>query len=779
MSVLNDRHGAPKMVMRTRDEAGFEALKESQATETRRMRRIDRRLDPTGVSSELASVIRGRPLDPRQAGVLHEEDILRSPSPHPPDPEPGPLQETEQKPLPDMAKMARLLATPLIREDRKDRFTLDPDSGHCRNLYWMVFVCSLYTVFAEPYLLVLEHYSADWKHNAPGFFIFLSGAIEIFFLFDLVAGPFKGYHKNEIGAAGWKTELKLERTSLNYLQTWFVVDLLSRMCPVQLAVFGMNHKFRSIDALFVFSVLKLLMIMRVYDGFSSLVSRDLSLYRRVGIAKALLMGTTTVHWLACAWLIVLAQSSMASEHAAETAAGSFNNSCFDRSALVLNNSREGQYLCSYYITMQSLTTTAYGDISATGFADRAFFIVVMVLGISLVYLSFVASFGSASSSDELVFIHERNRLVDFMQTRSLPADILEDTKAFYQHRWNLSKGYIDLNQLKKLPPFVSVPAFHHLYSGIRHHVNFLMRPKEDIFFWNFLIERMEYEAYMPGDTIRRADDPSHFDSIFIILHGIVEEIHVDTGYVFRRHSGPSWFGEVEEISGRKRVAAIRAAAVCDLFVLNLSAIRSLFSMPTFKDFKLKLTKCCQERIYSPGVARWKHYLDKHKKNIHKLVENMVQPPPPWPKRPMLDGDKTICSTPKRSSTAGSERTRHVHSLFNSMYSPIQSMQGTPDLQHPSANRKGGNARSEDLYRQNWRDKAGVGEAAEGGGASVPLDTADSYHHDIIDLPNVPQTLSSSAKAKKSRPPVLDRVPGLPLAAQKSKSDPSALDAGWG
>ena len=174
MSVLNDRHGAPKMVMRTRDEAGFEALKESQATETRRLRRIDRRLDPTVVSSELASVIRGRPLDPRQAGVLHEEDILRSPSPHPPDPEPGPLQETEQKPLPDMAKMARLLATPLIREDKKDRFTLDPDSGHGRNLYWMVFVCSLYTIFAEPYLLVLEHYCADWKHNAPGFFVFLS-----------------------------------------------------------------------------------------------------------------------------------------------------------------------------------------------------------------------------------------------------------------------------------------------------------------------------------------------------------------------------------------------------------------------------------------------------------------------------------------------------------------------------------------------------------------------------------------------------------------------------
>jgi hypothetical protein len=162
---------------------------------------------------------------------------------------------------------------------------------------------------------------------------------------------------------------------------------------------------------------------------------------------------------------------------------------------------------------------------------------------------------------------------------------------------------------------------------------------------------------------------------------------------------------------------------------------------------------------------------------------MVQPPPPWPKRPMLDGDKTISATPKRSSTAGSERTQHVHSLFNSMYSPIHSMQGTPDLQHPSANRKGGNeggkARVQDLCRQNLRDKAGVGEAAEGGGASVPLDTADSYHHDIMDLPNVPQTVSSSAKARKSRPPVLDRVPGMSLAAQKSKSDPSALDAGWG
>ena len=49
-----------------------------------------------------------------------------------------------------------------------------------------------------------------------------------------------------------------------------------------------------------------------------------------------------------------------------------------------------------------------------------------------------------------------------------------------------------------------------------------------------------------------------------MLKGVVEEIHPGTGFVFEQYQGMSWFGEVEEITGRKRGAAIRVVKTLSL-----------------------------------------------------------------------------------------------------------------------------------------------------------------------------------------------------------------------
>jgi len=656
-----------RTLARSLDAAGLDALKEALANETRRERRVDRRKEAVVVAHELAGVVRGPPLDPRQAGVLREVDI-RAPSPPPSPPLKPPLSQplnhTEQEER-EWVQAARQRNAMLSMksvfadfESRGSKYVLDPDSRLACALHWTTFVFCLYTVFAEPYLLVLEHYTTDWQTNAPGFFVFLSVTSELFFFCDLFVGPFKGYKWLVPGGVGWKKELNLDRTLHRYATTWFALDLPSRMCPVQLAIFAANYTFQSssIHALFVFSIMKLLMVVRIYDVLTSFIDQDIRYHRRVGLAKASLLAMTTIHWLACAWLIALARSTFGSENAADAAAGSFLDGCQERSILVDNNTITGQYLCSYYRIMQTVTTTAYGDMPATGFADRAFTLVCMLLGAALLYTSFVASLGSATGSDELDFIHQHNTLMDFIQFRSLSLDIMDDARSFYQHRWNSSRGFVDLHQLKKLPPNMRVPAFHHLYSYLRKDICFFqVRPPEDIFFWNFLIESFEHSTYMPGDVIRRCDDPEHYDALFIMLHGVVEEVHSDTGYIYRRHQGASWFGEVHEITGRKRGAALQVVEICDVLELDVSAIKSLFTMSTFKDFRKVLKDTCIARINLPGVARWKFYFHKHKKAILKIAKKIPQPAAPWPRTINWDEELGTASTKEHFSDGGGRR----------------------------------------------------------------------------------------------------------------------------
>jgi len=794
------------------DQSGLEALAETLAVETRRERRADRRQAPAAVAAELAAALRGPPLDPRQAGVVREED-LRPPTPprEPTPPRSAPRSRPstappEEDPLAREARRRDLLARWRARfdhlEDSGSRYVLDPASRLGHALHWATFACAAYTVVAEPYLLALQHYVADWRDTAPGLVVFLSVASELFLLLDLFGGAFKGYFWLAPGGMGWKKEMHLERTAAHYARTWLGIDLLSRVCPVQLAVWASNHRFQSVDGLFVFSVLKLLMVARVYDGLSSLVNRDLSFYRLVGLAKAAVTAATAVHWFACAWLIVLARSTFGSEHAAEAAAGVFPDSCHSRAALVVNNTVTAQYFCSYYRAVQKVTTVAYGDMPATGFADRAFTMGCMFLGSALLYLSFVNTLGAAANSDELDYIHQRNSVVDFMKYRSLAVEIVQDTQSFYQHRWTLSRGLVDLEKLRQIPPQMRVHAFHCIYPDLRESISFFgTRPAEDVFFWNYLIERMQYATYMPGDRLRRADDPPHYDAIFIMLHGTVEEVHEETGYVYRRHRGLSWFGEVQEITGCKRGAEIRAADICDVLELEMPVLKGLLNLPTFRDVKNLLQAAALQRINRPGIARWRHYYLKNKKSILKMAKKMPRPPAPWPRT--IDWDQEFgIATGDKSSSAGSGASQHGKALRAAWaggdgevegedsflkemraHSPVPPTQDKGLGDSPAPHRRASSASKE--MAQETRAGERVGDAGSD-----------------VHLPNVPQeerrrerggeggqtvppphgggmSRNSSDSSRKSRPPAL----GVASISQAGSSERAlaqgALDAGWG
>ena len=186
------------------EESALETRREVEARDLRRHRHNERRVEAWVSTDELSGLLRGAALDPRQAGVVRVED-LRAPSPPPrtPPPKLADVLRKEQEDLlaraREKAERERLAATRhkrLLRmaageflelDLRGSNFVLDPDLRVVRAMDWAANAFCVYTVFAEPYLLVLEHYKA-----APWILVFASVTAEIFFLIDLLAGPFKG-----------------------------------------------------------------------------------------------------------------------------------------------------------------------------------------------------------------------------------------------------------------------------------------------------------------------------------------------------------------------------------------------------------------------------------------------------------------------------------------------------------------------------------------------------------------------------------------------------------
>ena len=191
------------------EESALETLRELEARDLRRHHHNERRVEAWVSTDELSGLLRGAALDPRQAGVVRVED-LRAPSPPPrtPPPKLADVLRKEQEDLlaraREKAERDRLAATRhkrLLRmaageflelDLRGSKYVLDPDMRVVQAMDWAANAFCVYTVFAEPYLLVLEHYTADTRQGAPWILMFASVTAEIFLLFDLLAGPFKG-----------------------------------------------------------------------------------------------------------------------------------------------------------------------------------------------------------------------------------------------------------------------------------------------------------------------------------------------------------------------------------------------------------------------------------------------------------------------------------------------------------------------------------------------------------------------------------------------------------
>ncbi|KAI4804315.1 hypothetical protein KUCAC02_025946, partial [Chaenocephalus aceratus] len=229
---------------------------------------------------------------------------------------------------------------------------------------WVILILTFYTAIMVPY-----NVSFKTKQNNIVWLV-LDSVVDVIFLVDIVLN----FHTTFVGPGGEViSDPKLIR--MNYLKTWFVIDLLSCL------PYDIINAFENVD-----EVVRLLRLGRV--------ARKLDHYLEYGAAVLVLLVCVfglVAHWLACIWY------SIGDYEVIDEATNTIKmDSWLYQLALSIgspyryNASGSGQweggpgkdslYITSLYFTMTSLTTIGFGNIAPTTDGEKIFSVAMMMVG---------------------------------------------------------------------------------------------------------------------------------------------------------------------------------------------------------------------------------------------------------------------------------------------------------------------------------------------------------------------------------------------------------------
>uniref|UniRef100_A0A8D0AM17 Potassium voltage-gated channel subfamily H member 5 n=1 Tax=Sander lucioperca TaxID=283035 RepID=A0A8D0AM17_SANLU len=239
---------------------------------------------------------------------------------------------------------------------------------------WVILILTFYTAIMVPY-----NVSFKTKQNNIVWLV-LDSVVDVIFLVDIVLN----FHTTFVGPGGEViSDPKLIR--MNYLKTWFVIDLLSCL------PYDIINAFENVDEGIssLFSSLKVVRLLRL-----GRVARKLDHYLEYGAAVLVLLVCVfglVAHWLACIWY------SIGDYEVIDEATNTIKvDSWLYQLALSIgspyryNTSGSGQweggpgkdslYITSLYFTMTSLTTIGFGNIAPTSDGEKIFSVAMMMVG---------------------------------------------------------------------------------------------------------------------------------------------------------------------------------------------------------------------------------------------------------------------------------------------------------------------------------------------------------------------------------------------------------------
>uniref|UniRef100_G1RUW5 Potassium voltage-gated channel subfamily H member 5 n=1 Tax=Nomascus leucogenys TaxID=61853 RepID=G1RUW5_NOMLE len=420
---------------------------------------------------------------------------------------------------------------------------------------WVILILTFYTAIMVPY-----NVSFKTKQNNIAWLV-LDSVVDVIFLVDIVLN----FHTTFVGPGGEViSDPKLIR--MNYLKTWFVIDLLSCL------PYDIINAFENVDEVSFLFWFSEKLARKVEGWWLEVLHSPCCVLSEVGIEAE------------NSWLYQLALS-IGTPYRYNTSAGIWEG----------GPSKDSLYVSSLYFTMTSLTTIGFGNIAPTTDVEKMFSVAMMMVG-SLLYATI---FGNVTTIFQQMYAntnryHEMlNNVRDFLKLYQVPKGLSERVMDYIVSTWSMSKGIDTEKVLSICPKDMRADICVHLNRKVfNEHPAFRLASDGCL---RALAVEFQTIHCAPGDLIYHAGES--VDALCFVVSGSLEVIQDDE--VVAILGKGDVFGDIfwKETTLAHACANVRALTYCDLHIIKREALLKVLDFYTAfaNSFSRNLTLTCNLR----------------------------------------------------------------------------------------------------------------------------------------------------------------------------------------
>ncbi|XP_041839004.1 potassium voltage-gated channel subfamily H member 1b [Melanotaenia boesemani] len=432
---------------------------------------------------------------------------------------------------------------------------------------WVILILTFYTAIMVPY-----NVSFKTKQNNVTWLV-VDSIVDVIFLVDIVLN----FHTTFVGPA-WEVISDPKLIRMNYVKTWFVIDLLS--CLPYDVINAFENVDEGISSLF--SSLKVVRLLRL-----GRVARKLDHYIEYGASVLVLLVCVfglAAHWLACIWYsigdyeVIDEDSNKVRRESwlsllGETVGTPYEFNVSGSGLWEGGPSKDSVYITSLYFTMTSLTSIGFGNIAPNTDAEKIFAVAMMMIG-SLLYATI---FGNVTTIFQQMYAntnryHEMlNSVRDFLKLYQVPKGLSERVMDYIVSTWSMTRGIDTDKVLQICPKDMRADICVHLNRKVfKEHPAFRLASDGCL-----RALAMEFQTIhsAPGDLIYHAGES--VDSLCFVVSGSLEVIQDDE--VVAILGKGDVFGDVfwKEMTLAQSCANVRALTYCDLHIIKRDALQKV------------------------------------------------------------------------------------------------------------------------------------------------------------------------------------------------------------
>ncbi|KAK9738538.1 PAS domain [Popillia japonica] len=424
---------------------------------------------------------------------------------------------------------------------------------------WIILCLTFYTAIMVPYNVAFKN-----KTSEDVSLLVVDSIVDVIFFIDIVLN----FHTTFVGPGGEVvSDPKIIR--MNYLRSWFIIDLLS--CLPYDVFNAFDHDEDGIGSLF--SALKVVRLLRL-----GRVVRKLDRYLEYGAAMLILLlcfYMLVAHWLACIWYSIgRSDADNGVQYSWLWKLANITQSPYSyvwpndsgTPELINGPSRKTMYVTALYFTMTCMTSVGFGNVAAETDNERIFTICMMIIAALLYATIFghVTTIIQQMTSATAKYHDMLNNVREFMKLHEVPKALSERVMDYVVSTWAMTKGLDQDKVLNFCPKDMKADICVHLNRKVfNEHPAFRLASDGCL---RALAMHFTMSHSAPGDLLYHTGES--IDSLCFIVTGSLEVIQDDEvvailgkGDVF----GDSFW---KDNAVGQSAANVRALTYCDLHTIK-------------------------------------------------------------------------------------------------------------------------------------------------------------------------------------------------------------------